>query len=166
MSTESKDLFVCIRLGGGEYGIDIHSVQEIIRKVPVTAVPGGHTHVRGAMNLRGTIIPVVDPRGVFAIPEGPVTGNQERIVILRVDGKLVGMEVDAVTEVLKIPQEEVRRQEANPQDMGLEGMAGFFSTDDRLIILLDPGHLRRTLFPRSEEPGSPEPERMPETTRV
>lgn len=133
---------VTFRLGREEYGVEIARVQEIIRATDITPVPGAPSHVRGVINLRGRIIPVVDLGKRFALEAGGAAGDQ-RIIVVEVGEKRVGMLVDSVSQVIKIPSNVV---EAMPEEAtsGEENfISGVGKLDSRLIIILD---LNRSLL--------------------
>lgn len=127
---------VVFRLGSEEYGINIDLVREIIRRTEVTPVPHAARSVKGVINLRGKIIAVVDLRSRFGLP--PVEASStERIIVMEIDGHLVGVEVDAATEVLRLAQDSI---EPPPEVLASEDMAnavlGVGKIDGRLIVLL------------------------------
>ncbi len=127
---------VVFRLGAEEYGVDISHVREIIRRTEVTPVPHAAKSVKGVINLRGRIVAVVDLRARFGLEPGEES-SAERIIVTQVDKHLVGVEVDAATEVLRLPPDSV---EAPPEvlasaEMG-EAVAGVGKIGDRLIVLL------------------------------
>ncbi len=98
------------RLGGETYGIAILKVQEIINLVPVTRVPRTPGHVRGVINLRGKVFPVIDLRLKFGLPSAPPTEKTCIVVVqvLQADRSVViGVMVDEVSEVLDIPASEI-----------------------------------------------------------
>ena len=84
------------------YGVDISQVREIIRMQEITRVPRAPEFIEGVINLRGKVIPVVDLRARFSMP-GTERTDEHRIVVVDVDGQDIGMVVDAVTEVSRIP---------------------------------------------------------------
>lgn len=127
---------VVFRLGSEEYGVDIDLVREIIRRTDVTPVPHAAKAVKGVINLRGKIIAIVDLRARFGLQrrqESPA----ERIVVVEVAGHLVGVEVDAATEVLRLPPDSI---EPPPDVLASEDMAdavmGVGKIDGRLVVLL------------------------------
>jgi purine-binding chemotaxis protein CheW len=96
------------RVGSEEYVIDIMRVREIIRPIAITKVRKGPRFVEGVINLRGEVIPVIDLRRRFELPvieDGPT----RKIVILTVEGRVLGLIVDAVTEVVRVPKDSIRR---------------------------------------------------------
>jgi purine-binding chemotaxis protein CheW len=138
LKEQSDDTFhlVTFQLGKEEYGIEIASVQEIIRATDITPVPGAPTHVRGVINLRGKIIPVVDLRTRFALPETE-TNDSQRIVVVELKEKRIGMLVDGVSQVIKIPVgvvEEMPEEAVNVDENFIKGVG---KLDNRLVIILD-----------------------------
>jgi len=119
-----------------EFGVEISSVQEIIRAIDITPVPGAPSHVRGVINLRGKIIPVVDLRRRFSLPELDFSDDQ-RIVVAEIGQKRIGMLVDSVSQVIKVPLGVVEEmpEEANSVDENY--IKGVGKLDSRLIIILD-----------------------------
>ncbi|MBK5276866.1 MAG: chemotaxis protein CheW [Desulfuromonadales bacterium] len=119
-----------------EFGVEISSVQEIIRAANITPVPGAPSHVRGVINLRGKIIPVVDLRRRFSLPEAENSENQ-RIVVVEFGPKRIGMLVDSVSQVIKVPLgvvEEMPEEAINVDENYIKGVG---KLDSRLIIILD-----------------------------
>ncbi len=105
--TTDDSQYLTFRLGDEEYGIEILKVQEIKGYAPVTPVPNTPTYVRGVMNLRGTVIPIVDLRAKLAMRE--TTYNQFTvIVVVTVGPKGMGLIVDAVSDVLNIPTTDIQ----------------------------------------------------------
>jgi purine-binding chemotaxis protein CheW len=130
---------VGFRVGGEEFVIDILRVQEIIRTQQLTRVPNSPEFMEGVMNLRGKIIPVIGLRKRFGLEEIP-PDKQNRIVVVEIQGAVLGFVVDAVSEVLRIPADTVEP----PPRIGLverEYVAGVGKVGDRLLILLDADRL-------------------------
>jgi len=147
-----KDLQVVgFRIGNETYGVRIGSVREIVRVPEITAVPSAPESVEGVINLRGKIIPVMDLRKRF----GQVNiqpDKRNRILVVELDGKLVGLLVNAASEVLKIAPSEIEA----PRTVFAEGessyVTGVGKLKGRLIILLDIAKLlQRPEFKRLEE---------------
>ncbi len=133
---------VTFHLGKEEYGVDIGSVQEIIRATDITPVPGAPAHVRGVINLRGKIIPVVELRRRFALQTVDGTDAQ-RIIVVELGTKRIGMLVDSVSQVLKVPAavvEEIPEEATTIEDKYIQGVG---KLESRLIIILD---LNRSLL--------------------
>jgi len=132
---EQELQLVTFRLANEEYGLPITKVREINRVVPVTKLPQTPSFVEGIINLRGRIIPVIDLRKRF---EMPVTAHDEdtRIIIVDISGQIVGVIVDAVTEVVRLNTENIESPPATVA-VASQYIKGVGKIDDRLIILLD-----------------------------
>jgi purine-binding chemotaxis protein CheW len=130
---------VGFRVGQQSYALPIATVREIVRPPEITAVPQSPEHVAGVMNLRGRILPVIDLRKRFGQPVESSAKN--RVLVIGVDGKLMGLLVDAASEVLKIAPESM---EASPKLFGENHeryVTGIAKHLGRLVILLDPDKL-------------------------
>lgn len=133
---------VGFRVGGEEYGLDILRVQEIIRLQHLTRVPNAPDAIDGVMNLRGKIIPVIGLRKRFGLDPFPAD-KQTRIVVVEIQGTVLGFIVDSVSEVLRIPANTVE-----PPPLLAKHTQGYVSAvgkiDERLLILLDIDRLMST----------------------
>ncbi len=130
---------VGFQVGDEEFGINILRVQEIIRAQQLTRVPNSPEFLEGVMNLRGKIIPVIALRKRFGLEEAP-PDKQNRIVVVEIQGAVLGFVVDAVSEVLRIPADTIEP----PPRLGpveREYVAGVGKLGDRLLILLDADRL-------------------------
>jgi len=127
---------VTFHLGKEEYGVEIASVQEIIRATDITPVPGAPSHVRGVINLRGKIIPVVDLRRRFALPSVDA-GEAQRIIVVELGEKRIGMLVDSVSQVIKVPAGVVEEMPEEATSVDENFIRGVGKLDNRLIIILD-----------------------------
>src|ERR1039458_2547256 len=103
-SVQESRQFLTFLLNDQEYGLDISKIREIRGYAPITPIPNVPPHVRGVMNLRGTILPVIDLRIRFHLPAVEYN-NFTVIVIAAIGGKTVGLLVDAVCDVLMIAQD-------------------------------------------------------------
>ena len=127
---------VSFKLGSEEYGVDIAQVQEINRMVAITHVPRAPQFMEGVINLRGQLIPIIDLRTRFGMPRAEHTKNT-RIVVTEIGAKRVGMVVDSVSEVLRLPVEQIEAAPDMITGVGTEYIRGVGKIEDRLIILLD-----------------------------
>ncbi len=127
---------VTFRMGNEEFALDILKVQEINRIVDITGVPKAPDFVKGVINLRGRVIPVVDIRKKFHLKIKAVT-KETRIIVVNIMSKTIGLIVDSVSEVLRIDSNTI--QPPPPLIAGLDSdyIKGVGKLDDRLIILLD-----------------------------
>ena len=128
---------VLCELAGELYGVEIACVEVIIRLPSITPVPRAPFAVQGVINLRGTIIPVVDPRQVLDLPCGAPT-RSSRVIVVEVDGHTIGMIVDAVTEVRRVPAAAVEVPSTTlGADLDTTYLRGIAKLDGRLVMLLD-----------------------------
>ena len=127
---------VGFRLGEEEFGVSIQDVREIIRMQEVTRVPHAPEFVEGVINLRGQVVPIVDLRKRLGMP--PKERDRDtRIVIVELDGELVGFIVDAVTEVLRVPKDQTEPPPEMVVGVDQEYITAVGKLEDRLLILLD-----------------------------
>ena len=106
----SEDIvqLTAFKVGGEEYVVDILRIREIIKPLPITPVRRGPRFVEGVISLRGAIIPVVDMRRRFGVKPSADEELRERVIILVIDSRVVGLMVDKVTEVVRVPRTQIR----------------------------------------------------------
>jgi purine-binding chemotaxis protein CheW len=131
---------VTFALGSEEYGVDIAQVQEINRMVTITHVPRAPQFMEGVINLRGQLIPIIDLRTRFGMERSERTKNT-RIVVTEIGNKRIGMVVDSVSEVLRIPVEQIEDAPDLVAGVDTEYIRGVGKMGDRLIIMLDLGRV-------------------------
>ncbi len=133
----SEDEFqvVSFDIGAEEFAVGILEVQEIIRMVEITQVPKAPHYVVGVINLRGKVIPIMDLRLRFGLPAAERT-KETRIVVVDIARIILGLIVDSVSEVLRIPSSEVEPPPSGSQ-AGSEFHKGVGKVGDLLLILLD-----------------------------
>lgn len=139
--TEAKSKMVQLvnfRLAGEEFGVDISSVKEIIRVTEITHIPDAPSFIHGVTNLRGQIIAVIDLAMQFGLAPRQDLGESARIVVTEINNQTVGMLVDEVPEVLKIPSANIEpTPELIQTEVKKDYIKGVGKLDHRLIILLD-----------------------------
>ena len=118
------------------YGIDIIQVQEIIRMQEITMVPRTPPFIKGVVNLRGKVVPIISLRERFGINEVEHT-KDTRIVIVRIDVGLIGFIVDAMAEVIRLPERLIEPTPPTATNIESEYIRGVGKLDDNLIIILD-----------------------------
>jgi purine-binding chemotaxis protein CheW len=128
--------YLTFTLGQEEYGVEILKVQEIKGYSAITPIPNTPAHVRGVMNLRGMIIPVVDLRTKLGMAEAACTPFTV-IVVVRVFPRIMGLVVDAVSDVLNIPTGDIQGTPDFGAEVDAAYISGMAKAGDRLIVLLD-----------------------------
>jgi len=127
---------VSFGIGNEEFGIEILKVQEIIRLMTITEVPNSPEFVEGVINLRGRVIPVIDLRIRLGLPKIEHS-NSTRIIVVEINDTTIGFIVDAVSEVLRIPQNITEAPPPIATGVDTEYITAIGKLEDRLIILLD-----------------------------
>lgn len=118
------------------YGIEITKVREIILITDITRIPETPAFLKGLINLRSTVIPVVDLRVRFGLPEADLS-DDSRIMVLQAQGKTIGIVVDAVSEVLRVKHDQIAPPPPTVAGLGRDYLNGLVKLDERLLILLD-----------------------------
>lgn len=128
--------FLVFTLGEEEYGIDILKVQEIRGYDTVTRIAGAPEFIKGVINLRGIIVPIVDMRIKFRL--GRVAyDTQTVVIILNVAGRVVGMVVDGVSDVLTLPGAAIKAPPEFGAALATEYITGLGTVEGRMLILID-----------------------------
>lgn len=135
----AERLFIAMNLADEMYGLDIGVVHSVITPQAITHVPNAPPFVRGVINLRGRILPVVDLRARFGLaPRDADQNRRARIVIVETEGLSAGLIVDAVSEVLRLPSGAIEPPSHLVTSAGTDGVTGLGRLPDgRLLILLD-----------------------------
>lgn len=128
--------FVVFRLGSEEYGVPITQVKEINRLTATTKVPRSPKFVEGIINLRGQIIPIIDMKKRFDLPLTEYTGDA-RIIVIQVYANTFGVEVDSVSEVLRINSMNIEPAPHIVCSIDSKYITGVAKVGERLLILLD-----------------------------
>lgn len=133
---EQSTQFLTFLLQEQEYGLELFKIQEICGYVPITPIPNLPPHVRGVMNLRGTVLPVIDLRMKFHLPV--VDYNRFTVIVIAmVEDKTVGLLVDAVSDVLHVNDEKMRPSPDFGDSVDTEFINGVFQTRDHLAVALN-----------------------------
>jgi len=123
-------------LGSEEYGIDILKVQEIRGYEAVTSIAHAPEFIKGVINLRGIIVPIVDMRIKFKL--GDVSYDETTVVIvLNLANRVVGMVVDGVSDVITLKEEQIKPAPEFGASLDTKYLLGLGTVDDRMIILVD-----------------------------
>lgn len=141
---DTERQLVALQIGQEVYGVDISCIHTVLMPQPITAVPQTPPYVKGVMNLRGRIVPVVDLRTRFDLPSNST--DKTRIVIVEIEGLTAGLIVDSVSEVLRLPEAGIEPPSALLNSAVSECITGIGRSEsksvdgksqERLILLLD-----------------------------
>jgi purine-binding chemotaxis protein CheW len=128
--------FLTFLLDEKEYGLELFKIQEIRGYAPVTPIPNVPPHVRGVMNLRGTVLPVIDLRMKFRLP--PIEYNKFTVIVIAMVGeKMVGLLVDAVSDVLQVTPDSMRAAPDFGAAVDTRFIDGVFQTREHLAVALN-----------------------------
>ncbi|MBQ0726879.1 MAG: purine-binding chemotaxis protein CheW [Thalassolituus oleivorans] len=137
---QHEQQYLTFIMSGEEYGVDILAVQEIRGWEESTTIPNAPPYIRGVINLRGTIVPIMDLRARFGLPEvdySPVTV----VIILKFEGangdRVMGIVVDAVSDVYTIADSDTRKPPELTEDQNSDFIKGLVNVNDKMVILLD-----------------------------
>ena len=134
-STGSMQL-VSFKLSDETYGIEITKIREIILVGEITRVPETPHYIKGLINLRSSVIPVIDLRARFSLSENELT-QDSRIMVLNVGRRTIGIVVDSVNEVLRVSEDQISPAPPTVASLGNQYMTGLVRLDEQLLILLD-----------------------------
>ena len=132
----SGNEFLAFTLGKEEYGIDILKVQEIRGYEPVTRIANAPDFIKGVVNLRGIIVPVVDMRIKFNLGE-PSYDQFTVVIILNIAGRVMGMVVDSVSDVTTLTPEQIKAAPEMGTTFDTDYLIGLGTLDERMLILVD-----------------------------
>jgi purine-binding chemotaxis protein CheW len=131
---------VSFQLAREEYGVEITKVREIILMGEITRVPQAPSYVKGVINLRSTVIPVIDLRIRFGLPEEEPS-SETRIMVVNVGHRVLGIVVDAVSEVFRVARNQIAPPPPTVSNLGNDYLIGLVKLQNRLLTLLDIDHL-------------------------
>ena len=131
---------VTFGLSDEEYGLDIMKVQEIILIGEITKIPQAPDYVRGLINLRGNVIPIIDLRTRFGFSPSE-KAEAQRIIVLNVGEGTLGIVVDEVDQVLRVKDEDIEPPPTSVSGIDHDFIAGLVKLENKLVIVLDIEHL-------------------------
>ncbi|HUQ28657.1 MAG TPA: chemotaxis protein CheW [Usitatibacter sp.] len=135
MKNDSREVLV-FKLGQEEYAVDILKVQEIRGYEKVTAIPRSPDFLKGVVNLRGTIVPVIDLRVKFDLPN-PTYDSLTVVIVLRIAGRIVGAVVDGVSDVVQLAPGDMKEPPRLGSIVDSSYLAGVATVGGRMILTLD-----------------------------
>ncbi len=128
--------FLVFSLGDEEYAVDILKVQEIRGYESVTRIANAPDFIKGVTNLRGVIVPIVDLRIKFRL-EHTGYGPETVVIVVNVGGRVIGMVVDGVTDVMTLTPEQIRPAPEFGVTLSSDFLSGLGSVDDRMLVIVD-----------------------------
>ena len=128
--------YVTFRLDDETYGINVMQIQEVLRYTEIAPVPGAPDYVLGIINLRGNVVTVIDTRQRFGLSQSDIS-DHTRIVVLEIDGQVVGVLVDSVAEVVYLKQSEVETAPNVGNEESARFIQGVCNKNGELIILVE-----------------------------
>jgi len=137
-AAEATEHLATFFLASEEYGVDVRVVQEIIRVTEITQVPRAPDFIKGVINLRGRIIPVIDLKRKLGLGEVALA-RQARIVVVKIRERLLGLLVDGASQVLKVPVSSIEAAPEEVTEVDATAVRGVAKLPGRLIILMDLG---------------------------
>ena len=143
LSGDEMQQYVTFLVGGEIYGVSVQKVQSINEMVDITYVPHSRSYIEGVINLRGSVVPVIDMRKKFALP---VKEYDQFTVILIVEVKerLIGMIADSVSDVVSIPASGIQKDIQFSARVDTASLEGIGQIDEQLIVLLNVDHFLDT----------------------
>ena len=135
-TAEELKQYVTFLVGGETYGVSVQKVQSINEMVEITYVPHSRSYIEGVINLRGSVVPVIDMRKKFALPVKEYD-QFTVILIVEVKGLLIGMIADSVSDVVSIPVSGIQKDIQFSARVDTASLEGIGQIDEQLIVLLN-----------------------------
>lgn len=136
-NTQERIQYIVVKFGDEQYGIDIKYIDNIVRMQRITRVPKVQSYIKGVINLRGEVIPVVSIRLKMGLLEDVIT-KKTRIIIIRLDnGEIIGMLVDEVKEVVTLDTSQIEKVAYDSNEEKVNYLSGVGKDKGELISLLD-----------------------------
>lgn len=132
---DEKKLIV-FQLENKEYVIPVEEVKSIEKVLPITRVPGTPDYMKGVMNLRGVVIPVIDLKLKFSMTEKSYS-DRSRIIIVTVEGHEIGLLVDGANDVIDVPEDSIDLPQNTSSNLDVEFIEGVIQYNKRILIVLN-----------------------------
>ncbi len=131
----NSDQLISFAMGEENYGVNIQTVKEVIRSREITMLPKAPAFVKGVINLRGDIIPIIDLRERFGM-EQVEYNDMTRVIVVEVEGRSIGMVVDSVSHVIRLEEEQIEPPPPCVGKVSEEYIRGIGKVEEKLIVLL------------------------------
>ncbi|HKL12609.1 MAG TPA: chemotaxis protein CheW [Halanaerobiales bacterium] len=129
--------YIKFQTGKQAFGIDVLSSREIVREEGITSIPDSPNFVKGVIDLREEIVPIVNLEELFNIKEIKQEVKEKKIIIIKVDGTLIGLEVNKVDEIIEIEKETIKEAPSITKKYNKHYIKGVANHNDQLFIILD-----------------------------
>ena len=142
-TSEMQDQLISFAMSDEDYGVNIQTVKEVIRHREITRLPKAPAFVKGVINLRGDIIPIIDLRERFGM-EQVEYNDMTRVIVVEVEGRSIGMVVDSVSHVIRLDEGQIEPPPPSVGKVSEEYIRGIGKVEDKLIVLLKIDHVLST----------------------
>jgi purine-binding chemotaxis protein CheW len=137
MDSDAQDIqLACFNLGDNLFAVDIMRIKEIILPQKLSSLPRASSILEGVINLRGAVIPVMDMRKRFGMPDAP-EGKTGKLLIVSLARQILALAVDNVMEVITVPAKEIKPPLDAAEGIGMEHLLGVCLSDNRVFMILD-----------------------------
>ena len=137
MDSLTQDIqLACFNLGDNLFAVDIMRIKEIILPQKLSSLPRASSILEGVINLRGTVIPVMDMRKRFGMPAAP-EGITGKLLIVSLARQILALVVDNVLEVISVPPKDIKPPLDTAEGIGMEYLLGVCLSDNRVFMILD-----------------------------
>lgn len=136
INKDGETQLVVFNMENEEFACNINDVREVLKMIKVTPLPRSLDFVEGVINLRGEVIPVIDLRKRFGLDEAERT-QENRIIIVEVEDRMVGLTVDSVTEVIRLVNKHIQEAPQQVTDKRAKLIKGVGKVNERMLIILD-----------------------------
>ncbi|MGN0378424.1 MAG: chemotaxis protein CheW [Butyrivibrio sp.] len=129
------------RLGDEYYGLDITNVHSIEKKQDIVRVPNSSPNIKGIINLRGEIIPVIDLKSKFCMEDKATDIKTDELIIINLTDNRIALAIDGVEKIYNVTSDDIRKMPSIAKGAGVTYFTGVVKLDDKLVILIDPMEL-------------------------
>jgi len=147
-NTETKNQFLTFKLENELYGLLLEKAKEIIKPPKITNVPNTQKHVMGVINIRGKVTPVIDLKEKLGLPQNADNEKYNKIIIINIQGIMVGLYIDEVREVVSINSDDIEKTTEGDRSLEDEYIRGVFTSKDSLIVIIN---IEEILFDKSDK---------------
>ncbi len=142
-TSEMQDQLISFAMSDEDYGVNIQTVKEVIRNRDINRLPKAPAFVKGVINLRGDVIPIIDLRKRFGM-EQVEYNEMTRVIVVEVEGRSIGMVVDSVSHVIRLEEGQIEPPPPCVGKVSEEYIKGIGKVEEKLIVLLKIDHVLST----------------------